>query len=183
MGMPAPLYYTRDMLRDLPEDGNRYELVRGELLVTPAPRKRHQLLLGRLFEAISAYLRVQPVAHPFLAPADLDWGQTDTLVQPDLFVVPIEDARNLEWEEMRRLLLVVEVVSPSSSRSDRFAKRMEYQRQGVPLYWIIDPINRSAEVWTPEARLPLLERERLVWQPVGATAPFTLELAELFRPI
>src|SRR6059036_2844531 len=57
MGMVAPVYYTADMVRALPDDGNRYEVVHGELLVTPAPRLWHQKLVGRLCTALSVYLR------------------------------------------------------------------------------------------------------------------------------
>jgi hypothetical protein len=52
MGMAAPVYYTAEMVRALPEDGNRYEAVFGELLVTPAPRVWHQAIVSRLVEAL-----------------------------------------------------------------------------------------------------------------------------------
>jgi Uma2 family endonuclease len=182
MGMAAPVYYTADMVRALPEDGNRYEVVRGELLVTPAPRLWHQEVTFRLAEAISGYLKLERAGHLLLSPADISWGP-DTLVQPDLFVVPLEQARTLDWAQITRLLLVAEVLSPSSRRADRFTKRLEYQRQQVPLYWIVDPDERAVEVWTPGDTFPRFERERLVWQPAGAVTPFGLDLPDLFRPI
>jgi len=86
MGMVAPVYYTADMVRALPDDGNRYEVVHGELLVTPAPRLWHQKLVGRLYSALEGYLRDQPVGEAFTAPADISWGR-HVLVQPDVFVV------------------------------------------------------------------------------------------------
>ena len=60
MGMVAPVYYTADMVRALPDDGNRYEVVHGELLVTPAPRLWHQKLVGRLYQerSVPTYLVV-----------------------------------------------------------------------------------------------------------------------------
>ena len=70
MGMAAPLYYTADMVRALPDDGNRYEVVYGELLVTPAPRLQHQELVRRLLVALSRYLEANPVAHALASPAD-----------------------------------------------------------------------------------------------------------------
>lgn len=182
MGMAAPVYYTADMVRALPEDGNRYEVVRGELLATPAPRLWHQEVTFRLAEAISGYLKLERAGHLLLSPADISWGP-DTLVQPDLFVVPLEQARTLDWARITRLLLVAEVLSPSSRRADRFTKRLEYQRQQVPLYWIVDPDERAVEVWTPGDTFPRFERERLVWQPAGAVTPFGLDLPDLFRPI
>ncbi|HYC31365.1 MAG TPA: Uma2 family endonuclease, partial [Gemmatimonadales bacterium] len=133
----SPVYWTADMARRLPEDGNRYEVVYGELLVTPAPRLWHQQLVGRLQLALGKYLERYP-AHVVLAsPADISWGP-DVLLQPDLFVVPVEEARTLEWSGIRRLLLVVEVLSPSNPSHDRFTKRRRYQEARVPHYWIVD---------------------------------------------
>jgi Uma2 family endonuclease len=75
------------------------------------------------------------------------------------------------------------VLSPSSHRADRFAKRRWYQEAGVPRYWVVDADTHAIEVWTPEVHFPTIERERLVWQPPHATTAFELPLVELFRPI
>jgi Uma2 family endonuclease len=185
MGMPdtlTPVYWTADMARRLPDDGNRYEVVYGELLVTPSPRLWHQELVRRLLVALANYLQAHPVGLVFASPADISWGE-DVLVQPDVFVVPVEQARTLEWSAVRDLLLVAEVLSPSTPRHDRFTKRRRYQEARVPLYWIVDGEAREVEVWTPEDIFPRVERERLVWRPEGAGDPFTLLLEELFRPI
>ena len=142
MGMPAPAYYTRAMLRDIPEDGNRYELVRGELLVTPAPRLWHEIVTQRIEHTLTAYVQNAGLPfHVFGSRSEVSWGDDDTEVQPDTFVVPIAQARTLKWEQLTDLFLVVEVLSPSTSRHDRFTKRAEYQRRGVPLYWIVDSIS------------------------------------------
>jgi Uma2 family endonuclease len=180
--MVAPTYYTADMVRALPEDGRRYEVVHGELLVTPAPRGWHQELVGRLYRTIATYLERERVGHVLFSPADISWAP-DTLVQPDVFVADLAQARTLEWSQMQRLLLVAEVLSPASVRADRFTKRRRYQEAGVGLYWVVDGDARAVEVWTPEAQFPLVERVRLVWHPAGAATAFMLELAELFRPI
>jgi Uma2 family endonuclease len=183
MGMVAPVYYTADMVRALPDDGNRYEVVHGELLVTPAPRLWHQEIVGRIFLALRAYIdREASGLHVLASPADISWSD-DTLVQPDLFVVPVAEARTLDWMRVKDLQLVVEVLSPFSKRTDRFTKRRLYQERRIPVYWVVDCDERLVEVWTPEAAFPVVERERLIWQPRGARPDFTLELEELFRPI
>jgi len=182
MHMAAPTYYTADMVRAFPEDGNRYEVVYGELLVTPAPRPWHEVVQGRLYVALVDYLRAEPVGHVFGSRSDLSWRE-DVLVSPDLFVVTLEQARTLKWAEMQDYLLVVEVLSPSSTRFDRFTKRRLYQDKGVLAYWVVDPDARVVEMWSPGSQLPVVERECLSWHPHGATAPFVLGLAELFRPI
>ena len=182
MGMAAPVYYSADMVRAMPDDGNRYEVVYGELLVTPAPRPWHQVLVTRLAFELQRYLLQDPVGALLTAPADISWGP-DVLVQPDVFVVDPDEARTLDWSRMRTLLLVAEVLSPSTSRGDRFLKRLRYREAGVPVYRVVDGDERSVERWTAADDFPLLERERLVWHPAGARKPFTLSLAELFRPL
>ena len=182
MGMAAPIYYTADMVRAMPDDGNRYEVVYGELLVTPAPRAWHQRLVLRLATALEAYLTRHPEAGvAFVSPADISWGP-DVLVQPDVFVVAPDEARTLSWSRMRTLLLVAEVLSPSTARGDRFLKRLRYREAGVPLYWLVDGDEQSVEIWTPSDEFPNIEHERLLWRPGAATEPFTLNLTELFRP-
>ncbi|HEY9450521.1 MAG TPA: Uma2 family endonuclease, partial [Gemmatimonadaceae bacterium] len=161
----------------------RYETVRGELLVSPAPLPWHQEIVGRLFVALHLYLEREPAGHVWSAPADISWGLPDNLVQPDVFATRIDEARAMEWSRIRHLLLAAEVLSPSSARADRFAKRRLYQEQDTPLYWVVDSEAHTAEVWTPEERLPRPEREILTWHPSSASAPFHLKLDELFRPL
>ena len=182
MGMATPLYYSADLVRRLPEDGNRYEVVDGELLVTPSPRPWHQIVAGRLFLALSDYLDRYPLGQVIASPADISWGPLD-LVQPDLFVVPLEEDRTLDWAAMRNLLLVVEVLSPATARADRFTKRRLYQRAGVALYWIVDADRQAVELWTPERELPAQAAELLFWQPDPSAPPFQLPLSALFRPL
>ncbi|MGH7626416.1 MAG: Uma2 family endonuclease [Gemmatimonadaceae bacterium] len=184
--MAATRYYSADMVRDLINETRhwpRYETVHGELLVTSAPRPWHQEIVGRLYEALRIYARQEPQSHVFMSPADISWGLPDVLVQPDVFVVPFDEARRMDWSAISHLMLAAEVFSPSSLRADRFTKRRLYQEQRVPTYWGIDADAGMVEVWTPDAVTPRLEHTALDWQPLGATTPFTLPLAELFREI
>jgi Uma2 family endonuclease len=181
MGM-AVTYYTADMARALPDDGQRYEVVHGELLVTPAPRAWHQEIVMRIARVLQDYCRDTGTGHVFHSPADISWTD-DTLVQPDVFVVELAEARTFDWARMKTLLLAVEVLSLSTARADRFPKRRLYQEVGVPAYWIVDPEGRCVEVWTPEATFPDREWETVTWAPSGAAEPFSLSLGELFKPI
>lgn len=181
MSMALPIYYSAEMVRTLPEDGKRYETVHGELLVTPAPSAPHQEILGRLYRWLAEYCERCGIGHPMLSPADLSFGD-DVLVQPDLFVVPLDEARTMKWSSMTSLLLAVEVVSPSSERADRFTKRWLYQRAGVPLYWVVDAERQLVETWTPDSTFPRFEHEELTWHP-AAPEPLRISLAELFRPL
>jgi len=178
---PRP-YFTADMARALPADGNRYEVVYGELVVTPVPRLWHQVLVSRLVVALAGYLRPELGAMVLSAPADISWDQ-DVLVQPDVFVVPLEQARSLSWSALRDLLLVAEVLSPSSADQDRFLKRRRYQEAGVPLYWVVDGEARQVEVWTPGDLFPRIERHELAWLVPGAEHPFRMAVPELFAEV
>ncbi len=182
MGMAAPVYYTADLVRALPDDGNRYETVHGELLVTPAPRALHQLVVKRLLVALDEYLARYPAGIVWQSPADISWSD-DTLVQPDLFVVDTEQARTMDWRQMKTLHLVIEVLSSSTARYDRFTKRRLYQEVNIPAYWVVDGDARKVEVWTPELELPRVETDRVTWSPSGGAEPFTVELEELLRPV
>ena len=182
MGMAVPLYYSAEMVRKLPDDGKRYETVHGELLVTPAPRWLHQRIVLRLARVLADYVDSGALGEAVISPADISWSP-DTLVQPDLFVASLEEARTEEWSNIKTLLLVVEVLSPGTARQDRFAKRRLYQEVGVPLYWIVDIDQKAVEVWTPEAQFPSIEHERVVWRPEKAAEAFVLELEVLFKPI
>ncbi len=182
MVMAAPVYYRADMVRALPDDGNRYETVYGELLVTPAPKAWHQEVLGRVQFALGLYLKENRVGHLFASPADISWSD-DTLVQPDLFVADFEQARTMDWAQMKKLLLVIEVMSPSTARYDRFTKRRLYQDVRIPAYWIVNGDEHFVEVWTPDSELPEIERERVVWSPGESSPPLTIDLKELFSPL
>jgi len=180
MGMVANAYYTAEMVKALPDDGNRYETVHGELLVTPAPTAGHQNIVRKLTRRVEDYLIEFPIGHPFNSPADVVLDE-NTLVQPDLFVVTIQQAETLDWERMKNLLLVVEVLSPSTAKDDRFAKRKAYQKHGIPSYWIVDTDSRSVDVWTPEDSVPSVCRKTVEWKPEGADEPLTIDLRELFQ--
>src|SRR5436190_8726688 len=133
MGMAAPIYWTAEMVRQLPDDGNRYEVVYGELLVTPAPRFDHQLLVSRVSVAIATYLEREPVGLMLTSPADISWG-LDVLVQPDVFVLPRRSSELPDCCRIRWLLLVVGVLRRSSGRSARFPNRPRYQHGRGALY-------------------------------------------------
>lgn len=181
MGMPAPAYTTAAMVRALPSDGHRHETVHGELLVSAFPRPWHQQICMRLTRILDDYLSVHPVGIVFDG-GDISWS-ADTLVQPDLLVVDRTEGLTLEWDRMRTLLLVIEVLSPSTARQDRFTKRRLYQEVGVPVYWIVNPEDQEVEVWTPHAPFPQVHRDQVRWQPAGTTDPLVLDLARLFEPI
>jgi len=176
----APAYHTADMVRALPEDGNRYELVYGELLVSPSPRRVHQRIVIELASTLLAFCRAHGCGEVLMSPADISWGP-DTLVQPDVFVVTPSESGGRDWSQIRTLDLVIEVLSPSTAKQDRFQKRKLYQQQGVGTLWLVDADARTVEVWTPSVAFPTVESARVTWDPPGTSAALSIELRTLFE--
>lgn len=183
MAMPAQnTEWTAEMVRALPEDGNRYEVLDGELLVTPAPSYRHQAVLARLYDLVAPYVNHHALGWTLWSPADIEFSPSTSL-QPDLFVVP--DAGRGEprsWSDVTKLLLVVEGVSPSSARNDRLRKRPKYQQARVPEYWIVDPDSRLVERWRPDDERPEVIAGILDWHPRAEIDPLRIPLDQVFGP-
>jgi Uma2 family endonuclease len=183
MAMPdTDRRYTADEVLALPADGNRYELVQGELLVTPAPSQRHQRIVLRLGAALDQYLQgYRNLATVFTAPGDIIWGP-DEYVQPDVFVVPAGEVTGT-WRDCRTLLLAAEVLSPGSARSDRLTKRRLYQKRGVAAYWVVDADARLVEVWRPDDDRPEIVTGSLRWRVAPDAAELVIDLAGLFADL
>lgn len=181
--IPEPTIWTIEMLRDLPDDGNRYEIIDGELLVSPSPRWRHQRAVRALLMRLSAYVEPQRIGYVYQSPADVDFSRT-TVVEPDLFVVPLVDGRPPNYfQEVRRLLLAVEVLSPSTARYDRQTKRRLFQRERVPEYWIVDCDARLVERWRPDDERPEILTDTIAWHPEGASEPLVIDLVAFFDEV
>jgi len=188
MGMPATRQrrWTRAEVLDLiernPLQTPLYEVVDGELLVSPSPRPIHQIAVSRLLHALITYCDATGIGEALTSPSDTEL-EPDTLVQPDVYVVPTDEGMLMRTVNTgRRLFLAAEVLSPSSARADRGRKRLLYQRT-VPLYWIVDLDARAVESWLPDSAEPTIVRDRLEWHPSGAAKPFTLDLPAYFARV
>jgi Uma2 family endonuclease len=175
--------WTVDDLRDLPDDGNRYEVIDGELFVTPAPTLKHQRAAWQLAQLIDAYLAHERVGEVILAPADVTFSRVRT-VQPDVFVIPFVDGKRAErFEDVGRLLLAVEVLSQSTARADRVSKRVMFREEGVAEYWVVDLDARAIERSTPaDSRIDVVV-EQLEWTPVSASVPLLIDLPSYFARV
>jgi Uma2 family endonuclease len=174
--------WTREMVLALPDDGNRYELFEGQLLVTPAPDGLHQLALVRLYDLVAPYVRARGLGETMLSPADLSLGG-EQLSQPDLFVLPSLPTDRRDWSGYPDPVLVVEVLSPGTERFDRTVKRRRFQRAGIPDYWIVDLDRRAVEVWHPTDRSSRTLDQRLDWHPAGAGSALTIDLPRYFDSV
>ena len=188
MAMPAiRRRWTTAAVRELTREDRawpRYELIAGELLVTPAPGYIHQIAATELWSLLNAYLEHAPVGVAVTSPSDLEL-QPGTITQPDVFVIP-SDTRTagevLQWPDVKSLLLAVEVLSPGSLRTDRVKKRDFYLDAGVEEYWIVDLDARVIERWRPSQETPELVRDELAWIP-RAGERLTIDLPSYFDRI
>jgi Uma2 family endonuclease len=186
MGMPAreKQRWTAREVRELsaaaPLATPRYELVDGELLVTPSPGPHHQWAVTRLLFELALYLREQPVADVLTSPSDIE-VEPEQVTQPDIFILSNAEADRINRDGFpaHDLLVAIEVVSPSSARYDRVTKRALYQRR-IPEYWIVDVDARVIERWRRGHDRPEILTATLEWTPEGATRPFSLDLPSLF---
>jgi Uma2 family endonuclease len=191
MGMPAVRRHwttadVRALIEESPTAWPRYELIDGELLVTPSPGSSHGMATTELVVILHAYLERERVGFVFHAPADLEL-RPGSITQPDVFVVPIGNEPpewgEGGWSDVGSLLLAIEIISPSSIRTDRITKRDYYLDVGVPDYFIVDVDARIVECWTQGRDTPLVMRDELVWQPAGARMPLTVALPAFFDGI
>ncbi len=175
--------WTADDLEDLPDDGQRYEVIDGELFVTPAPSLPHQRAVLELATILKGYLRAEGVGDLIIAPADVRFSDARN-VQPDLFVMPlVRGPRPNRFEEVGRLLLAVEVLSPSTARADRVTKRVLFRDEGVAEYWIVDLDARTIERSTPaDPRVDVLV-DSVEWRPEGAASSITIDLPPYFARV
>jgi Uma2 family endonuclease len=135
----------------IPDDGRRHEILDGDHVMSPAPRTKHQRVVGALYADLYRHVRDHGLGEVFVAPFDVLLTEHD-IVQPDLCFVPVD--RRMIVNEMNCEgvpTLMVEVISPSTRRRDLVDKRKLYERRGVAEYWVADPAVDSVQVFRPDA--------------------------------
>jgi Uma2 family endonuclease len=183
MAMPAlRTDWTVEMLDTLPDDGQRYEIIDGELFVTPAPSDVHQLVASVLWARLWAYLRPSTIGRALMSPSDVRRGDTRrNRVQPDVFVVRLAEGQRPPYPfSLSDVLLAVEVESPSTPAYDYQTKRELYLSNGVSEYCIYNPLARTLARWHGASDAGALLTARLEWQPDGMPEPLVLMLPDLF---
>ena len=164
----------------LPDDGNRYEVIDGELCVTPSPGVLHQRIAANLFIELFKYVRDHKLG-------DMIWDidllfVSGQFLRPDMLFVPPESAAGITDRGVEDTPgLVVEVLSPHSKRIDRIKKPPRYRDFGVPEYWVVDPVARTIERYRlAQDAAPEIVHDVLVWQPSAHSPPLHLEVQDIF---
>ncbi|HET7585221.1 MAG TPA: Uma2 family endonuclease [Gemmatimonadaceae bacterium] len=170
--------WTLRDLHALPDDGNKYELVRGELFVTPAPTDAHEELGAVLNALLAPYVARHRLGRVYRPRAVIQVLGSEA--EPDLMVRPIPKRQPVQWRRAPRPHLAVEILSDATHRRDREQKRSLYMDAAIPEYWIVDGDERGIRV-VRQNRDDEWCDSMLVWYPHGATEPFVLDVQRFFR--
>ena len=169
--------WTLAQLHRLPDDGNTYELIDGELFVTPAPSYDHELIIAKLARILDPYVATQNLGYVFRPRAVIQ--RKNSQVEPDLMVSRPHAAKRKTWRTAPIPMLVVEVHSPYTWRRDHEQKRKFYLERGVAEYWMIDPEERTVTV-VRAGEATVVVAEMLTWRPPGTWTPLELDVRTLF---
>ncbi|MGH7654563.1 MAG: Uma2 family endonuclease [Gemmatimonadaceae bacterium] len=179
MANGSPLW-TRSDLALMPEDGNRYEVLDGELFVTPGAAPHHQGIAFNVAKALDAYCEANRIG-AIATPGSVVFGDSELI--PDVLVIPgVARLHGEHWEDLPLPILVVEVLSSAGHASqvrDLSVKRAAYLRVGIPTYWVVDPQRRCVHVWTQDSPDGHVVTDVLRWQPKPECAPLDLSVEDL----
>jgi Uma2 family endonuclease len=140
---------TYDDYLTLPDSGPRYQLMDGNLVLSPAPNVPHQRILGLLYRTLFEFTSRNNLGETFFAPIDVVLN-SENVVQPDLLFIAKNRASIVERSGIKGVPdLCVEILSPSNRELDLKAKKALYARFGVSEYWIVDPEAETVFVWRP----------------------------------
>ena len=168
--------WTLEELHRLPDDGNRYEVVRGELFVTPAPRASHEIILARLHEILAPFVRANSLGQIFHRAIIRNDGSQ---VEPDLVVQQSHTIADANWYTLPTPILVVEVLSDVTRRRDLGVKRMLYLGAGIPEYWVVDEDAKSVRV-IRNGMPDVVVTGEMRWRPDPAADVLVFDVASLF---
>ncbi len=174
---PATSAWTLADLDRLPEDGNTYELIDGELFVTPAPSPAHERLITVLHGILWPFVKAEHLGDIYRPHAVVQARATQ--VEPDLMVLPPIAPLPEKWTDMPTPTLVVEVLSRATRTRDLGKKRNFYVRHGVAEYWTVNRWDRSIRVIRRDSA-DLLTVSVLEWHPNGAQKALLIDVAAYF---
>jgi Uma2 family endonuclease len=143
----SPVQFTYEDFLLFPNDGKRHELIEGDHCMSPSPKTTHQDTSGNLFNCIKEFLKRTHLGRVFAAPYDVVFSDVD-VVEPDLVYVSAARSAIITEDNIQGAPdLVVEILSPSSRKTDEIIKRKLYERYGVAEYWIVDPELETVKVY------------------------------------
>jgi Uma2 family endonuclease len=169
--------WTLEEVHSLPDDGNKYELVRGELFVTPPPNDDHETILARLTRILDPFVVENGLGLVYRARAVMRFEGSE--VEPDLMVRQPKREGTVDWDEAPTPILIVEVLSGSTRRRDNVQKREFYLDAGVAEYWLVDRERSEVRVVRRDVD-DVVVTGHLTWSPPQARTALTIELSAVF---
>ncbi len=152
VGALQKIVLTYDDYLRLPNDGRRYEILEGEIFVSPSPVTKHQIVSGNLYAILHHHVRTHKLGLVLHAPTDVVLSYTN-VVQPDLLFVSNARKKIITEKNIQGAPdLMVEILSETSAEHDRTSKKQIYARHGVKEYWLIDPDRETLEVYKLNAK-------------------------------
>ena len=170
--------YTVDDLDRFPDDGNRYELLDGVLLVTPAPRAVHQIVVARIQHRLTAAVGSSAYV---VGPGAIS-VPPGTQLQPDILVYPSRFSPTTDWLNVDEHWLAVEVLSRSSRMYDREFKRDAYFALGVREVWLVDVVKQCVEVCRSRGAGEVVS-DTVEWMVPATKLATRVPLAEIFQGV
>ena len=173
---------TYDDYLTLPDDGRRYEIIEGELFMSPAPTTKHQFVKRSIQHYLHTFVITHNLGEVLDAPTDVVFSDTN-IVQPDILFIAKANLHKITEANIRGAPdLIVEILSPATADTDRGAKKLLYERYGVKEYWLVDPDPETVEIYTLQAgRYELAQRAEKTGTVHSVLLPsFSMEVAEIF---
>jgi Uma2 family endonuclease len=173
--------WTIEALATLPDDGNRYELLHGELLVTSLPSNRHQSVAAALGHLLYSWC----LAHAGWAvrgPGGVEMSRTSWLMpEVALYAMPLHS--NAEWKHVPAPVLVIEILRRAARKRDRHRKRPAYLAFGVREVWTVDAKLRLIEQWSAASEFPVTVDQSFTWTPSPELEPIVFDFDMIFGAI
>lgn len=168
--------WTVSELHQLPDDGNKYEVVRGELFVTPSPAPEHETIAALIARALEPYVRRHSLGLVYRPRAVVRARRSE--VEPDIAVRPAI-SRGASWSSAALPILVVEILSPATRRRDQVEKRNFYMSLSIPEYWIVDDEERTVRIVRPD-RDDVVADRIVRWRPAGVRRALDIDVGVIF---
>ncbi len=171
--------WTLEEVHSLPDDGNKYELVRGELFVTPPPFPEHETISARLTRILDPYVEANQLGFVYHPRAVVRYDESE--VEPDLMVSQRIGSHGGDkaWNRAPTPILIVEIHSDSTRRRDKLQKRNLYMDAGIAEYWMIDP-NRLIITSVRRDVDDVVFTKEVTWSPPGVATPLTFDVERIF---
>ncbi|HEX9973495.1 MAG TPA: Uma2 family endonuclease [bacterium] len=144
--VPKKVYSYQDYF-ELPDDGNKYEIIEGELIMSPAPFTMHQRIVRKIIFALLKFIEEEQTGELFFAPTDVVLSNSN-VIQPDILFILNENLNIITEKNIKGVPdLIIEIISPATGYYDLSGKKDLYEKFGVREYWIIDPMKQRVDIY------------------------------------